>query len=268
MYNDFCFNELGEEPRLPFPVTNILGFIAFFSDKGRAPSCITSYLSALSFIHKLNNLPDPAESQIVQKSLQGIRKQHPVSNDRMPITRHLLHKMCEYAPVALGNVYDNTMFKALALLAFHGFFRLGELAGKRSASTPVQLAGVEFYTEGLRLVVETSKTSSVPQVVFVKRITTQWCPVQATAQFLEKRGTKPGQLFACPDGVPLSHSRLVNMLNKVLTVCGLDTAKYKGHSFRIGAASEAAKDGHSDAQIRLMGRWKSDAFRKYIRLAY
>ncbi len=39
----------------------------------------------------------------------------------------------------------------------------------------------------------------------------------------------------------------------------------KGHSFRIGAATFAAERGFSDAQIRSMGRWQSDAFRKYIR---
>ena len=33
----------------------------------------------------------------------------------------------------------------------------------------------------------------------------------------------------------------------------------------IGAATFAAECGFSDAQIRSMGRWKSDAFRKYIR---
>ena len=43
------------------------------------------------------------------------------------------------------------------------------------------------------------------------------------------------------------------------------STRYKGHSFRIGAATFAAECGFSDAQIRLMGRWQSDAFRKYIR---
>ena len=42
--------------------------------------------------------------------------------------------------------------------------------------------------------------------------------------------------------------------------------RYKGHSFRIGAASPAAECGYSETQIRLLGRWKSDAFKKYIRL--
>ena len=43
-------------------------------------------------------------------------------------------------------------------------------------------------------------------------------------------------------------------LSHCLTFCGRDTKKYKGHSFRIGAASHAANKGFSDAQIRTLGR--------------
>ena len=41
--------------------------------------------------------------------------------------------------------------------------------------------------------------------------------------------------------------------------------RYKAHGFRIGAASRAAASGLSDAQIRFLGRWSSDAFKVYIR---
>ena len=52
---------------------------------------------------------------------------------------------------------------------------------------------------------------------------------------------------------------------RCLKFCGLDTSRYKGYSFRIGAASHAADKGFSDAQFRTLGRWKSDAFHLYIR---
>ena len=45
--------------------------------------------------------------------------------------------------------------------------------------------------------------------------------------------------------------------------CGLDSTHCK--SLRIGAARQAAEMGFTDAQIRTLGRWKSDAFRIYIR---
>ena len=53
-------------------------------------------------------------------------------------------------------------------------------------------------------------------------------------------------------------------LNHCLTFCGLDNSHYKPHSFRIGAASFPADQGFTDAQIRGLGRWKSDAFKVYL----
>ena len=55
-------------------------------------------------------------------------------------------------------------------------------------------------------------------------------------------------------------------LSMAIKYCGLDSSRYKGHTFRIGAASHAADEGMSDAQIRALGRWKSNAFQKYIRI--
>ena len=53
----------------------------------------------------------------------------------------------------------------------------------------------------------------------------------------------------------------------ILEFCGVSSKIFKDHSFRIGAATSAAFRGESDAQIRAAGRWSSDAFRKYIRVA-
>ena len=46
---------------------------------------------------------------------------------------------------------------------------------------------------------------------------------------------------------------------------GLDSSRYKSHSFRIGGACHAAEKGYSDAQIRALGCWKSYAFKVYLR---
>ena len=43
-----------------------------------------------------------------------------------------------------------------------------------------------------------------------------------------------------------------------LAFCDLDCFSYKSLSSRIGAASLAAENGLSDAQIRGLGRWKYD----------
>lgn len=83
------------------------------------------------------------------------------------------------------------------------------------------------------------------------------CPVQLLLAYLQIRGTFAGPLF-------------LNEVNHwhwffVTLVCRFGSIKAI-YSFRIGAASLAAEQGLSDAQIQLMGRWKSNAFKKYIRI--
>ena len=79
-------------------------------------------------------------------------------------------------------------------------------------------------------------------------------------------GAGQGLLFCVADGSPVSRYIFIYKLSMAIKYCGLDPSRYKGHSFRIGAASYAADAGTSDAQIRALGRWKSNAFQKYIRI--
>ena len=63
------------------------------------------------------------------------------------------------------------------------------------------------------------------------------------------------------DGTPISRKYFTQQLNISLIGCGLDTKLYKGHSFRIGAATTAALEGVSEEKIKVMGRWSSNALK-------
>ena len=93
----------------------------------------------------------------------------------------------------------------------------------------------------------------------------EYCPVQALQSFCTLRGSRSGPLFTSADGSSVSTHHFSQALNQCLTFCGLDNSHYKPHSFRIGAASFAADQGFIDSQIRGLGRWKSDAFKVYLR---
>ena len=92
-----------------------------------------------------------------------------------------------------------------------------------------------------------------------------FCPLHALTQYCKVRGSVNGPLFCFPHATPVTVSQFNTELQRCLSFCGLDSVHYKSHSFRIGAASHAAEMGFTDAQIRTLGRWKSDAFRLYIR---
>jgi hypothetical protein len=87
-------------------------------------------------------------------------------------------------------------------------------------------------------------------------------PVLALQHYLEVNKTGQGPLFQFPGGSPVTHAFVSKNLSKILYFIGLDTRTYKGHSFRIGAATHAAKLGLSESYIKQLGRWNSNATAK------
>lgn len=66
--------------------------------------------------------------------------------------------------------------------------------------------------------------------------------------------------------LPVSKQFFTHHLRTALAFCNLDLQRYQSRSFRIGAATTAASLGFSGIQIQNMGRLRSNAFRKYIRI--
>ena len=65
--------------------------------------------------------------------------------------------------------------------------------------------------------------------------------------YLALRPPTPGPLFVFQNGVPLTRVTFVNQLRDALREAGIDSSRYAGHSFRIGAATAAAHAGYSDS---------------------
>ena len=85
------------------------------------------------------------------------------------------------------------------------------------------------------------------------------CSVMAMRRYLQLRGDSRGPLFTFQDGSQLTRLVMSNLLSTCFPDCSLDS-----HSFRIGGASAAASGGLSDAAIQILGRWSSEAFKRYL----
>ena len=78
------------------------------------------------------------------------------------------------------------------------------------------------------------------------------------------RRSSSGSLFSLADASAVKTEGLTRQFKGALAFCDSHCSSYKSHSFRIDAASPAAENGMSDAQIRGLGRWKSNGFKLYI----
>ena len=82
--------------------------------------------------------------------------------------------------------------------------------------------------------------------------------------YLSQRGSSPGPLFCLQDGRPLSHGLLTQWLRQIMAATGI-AGNFSSHSFRIGAAIVAARNGIPGHLIQALGRWISNAYQLYIR---
>jgi site-specific recombinase XerD len=89
--------------------------------------------------------------------------------------------------------------------------------------------------------------------------------VSALLAYLGIRGNEPGPLFRLNDGRYLTKEIFIAKVRAALSVLGLDSSTYAGHSFRIGAATTAAEIGIEDSVIKMLGRWDSSAYQLYVR---
>ena len=96
----------------------------------------------------------------------------------------------------------------------------------------------------------------------------RYCPVRLMASYLAVRpATVPASkpIFVWPSGRALRSSEVSKALQEVLVEVGQDPKEFSAHGFRIGGATEAAQQGASDAELRMLGRWSSSAFLTYVR---
>ena len=76
-----------------------------------------------------------------------------------------------------------------------------------------------------------------------------------------QKGLGPEPLFKFVDGKP---PWLVTKVREALTQVGVNCTPYSEHSFRIGDAITAAKQGMEETAISMLGQWKSSIYQLYI----
>lgn len=259
-----------------FPIrSDVLAlFIAYLADNHYSAATSLTYISALGYVHRLASLPDPTKSDLIKTALKGYAKLHPTLDSRLPITLPILAQVISACEHTLSSCFQRKLIRAMFALAFFAALRVGEItatAGKPTAN--LLLLSQAFFLKnnagdvvGVKLSMRNYKhsDSSHPTDVIVYK-DKPVCAVTLLLDYWHARGQSAGPLFCWPDNTAVSRSYFTQCLHQALSFSGLDTTIYKTHSFRIGAASWAAAKGMSDAQIRLFGRWKSNAFLRYIR---
>lgn len=258
----------------PAITQQVMAFVARLSLDGRASSTVAQRLAALSYLHKLYGWPDPTKHFLIQKMQEGCKRGNKRKDGRLPITWALLCRLIPSLHHVCSSLYEVRLFQAAFLIAFFGFLRVGEFTvgskvwddGRALTLQDIQFGG--GLRRSLLVCIRYSKTDqygSASTLEIQGNGIRDGCPVVAMDKYLQMRPRKEGPLFCHANGCPLTRYQFQAVLAKALTSSGAVPSEYGTHSFRIGAATTAALNGFAPDKIKEMGRWRSEAYKLYVR---
>jgi integrase len=268
---------------------SLCNWMAYLGNRGRTKSStMKSYLTGLrSYCVDMGMGGDDLEvfrHPRVQRVIRGIKIFHGAREgdlrERLPITRDLLLRMLAKLDT---NTLEGATYHAAFCTAFAGFLRVGEftwtaaewlLGAADFSKWHVTRRSVQFLDDDSRLylTLPASKTDPFRMgiTITIAAASDAACPVKSLRHLFEKYplpSYSPLFTLSCDPWAAIdsafTRTKVISRLRAILLELGV-SGNYSGHSFRRGAATWARSIGIPDADLQLLGRWKSDAYKRYI----
>ena len=248
---------------IPASEAMLAAYIAEHADS-LAVATLVRRLASISKAHKVRNLPNPAQAELVRATLRGIkRSKGTAQREAHPLVKEDLFAVLD----AMGDTLKDARDRALLLIGFAGGFRRSELIG-------LDLADIERVRQGIIIHLRRSKTdqAGAGRKIGIPLGRSRWCPVAALETWLLGSGITEGAVFRPID----RHGRMSNerlsgegvslVIKERVAAAGMDPAGFSGHSLRSGLATSATQAGVSCWKIRQQTGHSSDAMLgRYVR---
>jgi hypothetical protein len=179
--------------------------------------------------------------------------------------------------------YDEALYTALLTIGVFGLFRVGELTSPTTTTfdrdealrfSDITLGADDVGDEFLDVRLRASKTDVCRRGVTIRMYATgqrDLCPVAAFRRFARRR-TKLGfsrdsPAFCKATGKFVTRDDVSKAIKTLARLAGYDPTHFVTHSMRAGGATTMAQLGYDASIIKLFGRWRSDCFTEYIKIA-
>lgn len=191
--------------------------------------------------------------------LRGYRCYHVSPDVRRPFTFGLLNDLVSACRQVCLSSFKVQLFRTAFLLAFFGAFRISELvAFNRHSHSSLLLSDVSLYSNCLYITFRRSNIDPYSKecwIIINQLSDISFCRV--CRFFLIWLLTACWCFFLVhEDSTPLTKFQFNAVLKKCFLYLG--SFKFRAHSFRIGAATEAAALDLGDDVVRNIRRWDSD----------
>jgi hypothetical protein len=222
-FKNFCSSYLDiATDRIPIYISTLSVFLASLFQKCLAAATLSTYSSAIGYVHKLNGVQDPTTSFFILKLPPDAKRSRVQVDTRLPITRSILHRMLVALPYICSSPFYQILYRSMFLLAFYGFLRVGEMTRNLGQvdSHCLLISAFQFLANGLTISFISYKHSVPGKIVklFVsKQVNQEMRPVVVLQRYLAVRGDYGGCLFVHPIGSPISRSQFTDILQKTLS---------------------------------------------------
>jgi hypothetical protein len=246
-------------------------------------STIKSYISSLSFLHKLDGFDNSAccsfRTCTALKGAENLEFYNSMTKGtRKVMTLPLLRVLGHQITISDKSRYDKQIIWSACVLAFFGSFRFSEILppSENSFNSFETLLWEDIILAEdyviIKIKIPKSRNFSGEVVDLFEIENSSVCPVKAIRNLKNKLGSnldlkKP--VFTFENGKFLSLPILNGLLSSLLSpVIGDDAQGISGHSFRAALPSSLANspDIANEEDIRTWGRWNSSAYKRYTRL--
>jgi len=252
------------------PTPDTLSFFVTFMSHHIQPRSVEAYLSGIvnqlepHFPHVRQN----RNSHLVKRTLQGTLKicGRPVLR-KQALSRDDLHRVL--SSLAHPLTHDDLLWITLLHCSFYGLLCLGELV------SPDEVSLVDFTKFSQRIEVtilpgdfsfciqrDKTDTRYEGNRVLIQRVNVGSDPWPLFTHYLASCDSKfplHPFLWLRNNGKPPSCSWFIRHLRIFFPT------SISGHSMRAGGATSLAAAGVSPDRIQAIGRWKSDAWERYVR---
>ena len=256
----------------PCPATeeSLLYYIAYLFKDNLKGSSIRVYLAAIRSLHVNAGIPYISNTPRILMALKGANVLSSPPSRKDPITFDILCRMLEL----LSSRADKVMLESSMSLAFFGCMRAGEICLPDNAIFDAKIhLCVEDVTlqddKSFVILLKSSKTDQFSNGVkiFVGCSGHKVCAYCSMNKLLRLRSSSPGSapLFADLQGNILRRNYFVSTTKLLVSMLGLPSDRFSGHSFRAGSATSGADAGFDNWEIKMLGRWNSEIYNIYLR---
>ncbi|KAJ1150873.1 hypothetical protein NDU88_003660 [Pleurodeles waltl] len=249
-------------------IEDVITYMLDMIDKRLSKVSMAGKLAGIAFMGKLLWGYAPSAGEFGQRLLEGwARERGGRARERRPISLDLLRPIMASTAKICKSLEETLLFRTLMSWMFFGAFRVSELLGSKFWEGG-RWDDVCISQSGVGVFLNRSKTDQrkIGRQVFMRAYPVQdMCPMRLTRRMQGMGWRQTGLVFCHRNGDVVSAYQLLVVMRSCLNHIGVDSSHYGTHSFWIGMATEAGRWGWQRAAVLELGRWKSDAYRKYVR---